>query len=556
MNNTENVIQFDRSDLRLLDLAVRRREKGDYEGALATLFSLEDNGCKLIDVLSEIATTYMDLGLYTHATKYWFRYLAHCTKNKQSRAFNALGACYFYMDNFPMSGYYFERQIIQFGDEPQEYDDVMMEFYDGFSEIAKPDFYLCYPEKNIPSSRIVEESDVLFLKKDFKGAEEMLAGIEKDDEYYSEAQSKIAACKFCEKDLDGAIEVLKSLVESDGKDKLALINLIGMFFVAGRGKEAEPYFKMCEELDFKESAECYKLAASYCDAGKTEMAEKYLEKAVADEPYDINSVFLLALVYYNLKKFKNAEKYFSRCYKITQSPTAKYYCKLCRDTADGVTEFRTLSYVFNVPKNEISDRIDLIRLICEHDVKVINKIPKEVLLELCEWTFSFESKAQEPLTEALLRSKSPSIRRFFLNRLIDPTVGDEIKSLILTKLAESGYDKKVGAVFGFIFSKIQLLRAEFDKEKNGVFNSAYALAFGKLAPLEPDKTYKIRDAAYSLYYTLKDNGNLRKISDVNALAGAIAILSEFKVTEQKSIIAEYFLTAKDKIKKIIDLSKE
>lgn len=549
------ILQFNNSDEGLLDLAEARRKSGNLDGALSTLFYLQERGVRLIDLYAEIALCFMELGLNTHAVKYWFKYMAYAPKAKLGRVYNALGACFYYLGNYGMSGYYFEKQLSIDTDREYEFDHIMMDYYDSVCEMTKPDFYICYPPKMVKTDIILDEAERLFDERRFSDAIDKFSQIPENDDSFSDAQLRISACYLYQGKFDLAVLTVKELIEKDETNKKAIINMLGLLATIGKREDIDKYLEMAEKLEFTSADECYKLATVYCDAKNDEKAKFYLEKAVSDDYYDINANFLLAMVYYNLKDFASSRKKFSLCYRLTKSVIAKYYLKLL-DKVENGGEFKPIYYVFNVQKEEEKKNNDLIKAIIKNGKKTLKSTDKNDVLDLLDWSLAIESDLIEPLASSILEVGGVVYRKYFIDKLLDPFVSDDLKSLVISKLVEKGYDKKVGLTFGAFFTRLQLLKAEFDKEKNELFTRAYALAFGKIAPIEPDFGYKIRDGAYKLYYELKENGNLRKISDLNALAGAIAIYSGQKLSKKRSLIANYFYTQPVDIKRVIDLAKE
>ena len=95
---------------------------------------------------------------------------------------------------------------------------------------------------------------------------------------------------------------------------------------------------------------------------------------------------------------------------------------------------------------------------------------------------------------------------------------------------------------------------ELDKEKNKIFTKAYARAFSLIAPVTDKNQYKLCDSCYKLYYALKENGNIRKITDVNALAAAIAFCSGLRTTTDITILSRYFNTKKSDVFYVLELA--
>ena len=85
-------------------------EKEKFLSALGFCFSALSIK-RTSETLSAIANVYADMGLYELSNKYWFYYLEKTPEKNCGRAYEELAINYFYLSNFTMSGYYFNKKI-------------------------------------------------------------------------------------------------------------------------------------------------------------------------------------------------------------------------------------------------------------------------------------------------------------------------------------------------------------------------------------------------------------------------------------------------------------
>lgn len=548
-----NVIQLNNFEEDLLSLAIEKRKGGNVDGALSILLNLEDRGSKFIDIFAQIAKCYMEINLNVLALKYWYKFLNYCPKNKQAIAFNGLGACYYYLDEFHLAGFYFEKQINLSNDKDYEFDNVMLEYYDELVKLTKPEFSVCYPPEKVDTEPIIEKGDELFFAGKYAEAINTFELVLPVSENYGEAQLKMATSEYYNNQFDVAKERINRLIAQDIEKIPCILTLIGMLLSENQHQEALPYFEMIENEELDVDA-LSRLAPAYCEIGRLEKAKEIFEKVLEDDFYDINSSFLLGLTYYNLKEFGKAKEKFVLCYTVTRSPSAKYYVELCSKMAEDDSKFKTLEFTFNVDDDEAKKRFNFLEKALKGGRKFIGKNDKNKLLEYVEWAFSFDSNWQKDIIECLLTNPYLQIRKYFIEKLLDQTISDNRKTLIIEKLVENGYNKRVGVVFGGIYTTIELLKVELDKEKNKIFTKAYARAFSLIAPVTEKNQYKLCDSCYKLYYALKENGNIRKITDVNALAAAIAFCSGLRTTTDITILSRYFNTKKSDVFYVLELA--
>ncbi len=552
MANT-NVIQLNNIQIELLRRAVEKRKSGNLEGALSILHSLEDSGAKYVDIFSQIAKCYMELELYELAMNYWFKFLDCAPKHLYVYAYNGLGACSYYLDDFQLATYYFERQIDTEQEVECDYDNVLIELYDQVNEHVKPKFYVAYPPAKADTSKVIANGDNYVLNGEYDSAISVFETVDENNENYEEAQYKIASCYYYKGDMESAKTAFNRLIERDINKNQSIITLINMLISNEEREEAEKYLQIIENenLDVYELA---RIAPAYLELGKIEQAKKALEIVASEDYYDINSTYLLGQVYYNSKEFEKAKEKFTLCYKLTKSANAKYFIDLCNQTMKDESIFEKNLYNFNIPTKEAKKRIAFIEKIIKDGKKFIAKQNKTILLEYVDWLFTFDSRLQNLIIDCLLTKPYLVVRKYFLNKLLDYSLNDGKKTLIIQKLVEEGYNKKIGVVLGGVYIKLQLLRAEFDTEKNEIFTKAFARAFSIIAPMVTSNHYKIVDGAYKLYYLLKDNGNLKKINDENALSGAISFCAKLRISSEMGLICQYFNTKQSDVQNILELA--
>jgi hypothetical protein len=144
--------------------------------------------------------------------------------------------------------------------------------------------------------------------------------------------------------------------------------------------------------------------------------------------------------------------------------------------------------------------------------------------------------------------------KYLKNKLIDPRIADNVKSVMLTALVEMGNDKLTGLVYGGVYSRVPFEKIEFTDGSEDLFLGAYAIAFGRMAPYDENELYKLRDSVYDIYYRLLSNGNLRKVADVLALAAFITVNAGITIKLMPEELIVYIGSSVEDVNKIIKLT--
>jgi hypothetical protein len=186
--------------------------------------------------------------------------------------------------------------------------------------------------------------------------------------------------------------------------------------------------------------------------------------------------------------------------------------------------------------------------------KQMRKISTE-LFEFAEDCFSTNSvELQIIACQIISFLENLQAEKFLKNKLIDPSVSDNVKSIMLTALVEMGNDKLTGMVYAGIYMRVPFEKIEFTDGSEDLFLGAYAIAFGRMAPYDESEIYKLRDSVYDIYYRLISNGNLRKISDVLALAAFITVNAGITIKLMPEELIVYIGSSVDDVNKIIKLT--
>lgn len=545
-SNTNNVFA-----LKQLDLAVKRHEEGDFFGALNVLHSvLKQN--PTYEAYRETAKVYMDLDLTRIALGYWFRFLDACPANCRAEAYNALGACFYLLDNFRLAGYYYDLQLSIAPDAEFDYLDEKIDYFETITDSEEPEFYVCYPPKKMPSDKRIELAEKnLYLTED-KEAIKLLQSIRKNDINYVGAQLRIAAYYAIGGNVNKAKNIINGLIEDFPGDTLPPINMFVLLADTGDFKGAEKAYDDLKEYDLKTFEECFKVATSCMNVNRDDWAMEYVKKALDDYPYAVGGLFLAGAASYNLGNKKDAERYFTSAYQITDYSVIKYYIDRCREDKPTL---KRIGYEMRYP-----DKI--VKKLIERTVSLVNEPPKKItaknrekILEIIDFVYSFPNNLHESVALALMDLPDGEIRNALIDLLMINEIEEKVKYAIVYKLLMNNVERQISAVYSGLYFNFKLIPV-WSMDAQGpasVVKKAHAYAFSRMSAFYKTDFEKLTKVAKETLTALTENGNLEKVEDVHALGASLMILSDSIYSKDLNFLVNYFSTKKTKVNQTLKL---
>lgn len=559
MSKTIKINDFEE---RQLNLAIKRRENGDYLGALNLLNALNGASALLPVRYKEIAKIYMDLSLIRFALDYWFKFLSVAPKCDRAEAYNGIAACYFHIGDLHLAGFYYEKFMNEAEEKDYDYLDERIDYYTAITEKEEPSYEIIHPLEKAPSDKLIKAADKAFYDQQTEQALNYLKAIPKKDENYLSARLRLIGFEVIKGNFEKAKNYANGLISDFPNDSLPLINklvLLADFASSCDKKEADDLVDEIKKLDVQDFQELYKATTSCIDLNKDEDALYFGEKALAAQPYSLAANFAVGAVLYNLGDYKEAEKRITVAYQLSNSSVAKYYIKACRNPE--ILKGARIGYDMLYPD-------DVAKKFTKKAYEYGGRIPKitarngEIFKDVCDWVFSFPNDLQEDLAVSLLRSDDPSHAKYVKEKLLESAVIDEVKISVLEELTlmeEKGY---LCFTCGGNYFKVKLSPlTDISLESQGaIVKYAHALAVAKTAILFKSGQKKLTETAYWVYEKLKKNGNLGKIKDENALAVAIIAFALYGLKEgaslkNASVFSMYFDTSERKINTIVKYIK-
>ncbi len=549
-----NIFEFKIDENILESLAEEALEKNDTEKALSIYLEIERTGKYSNLLLQKIADLYTELGMYTESINYWFKYLSVTSKKNYAECYNGLGGNFFLAGYKNIAVYYFNLQINDKGDNDFPFDDYMYElFYEGNRDEEEngglktnnPNIKL-YDEKNEADEKKLILSKKIF-EKDKDKAIELLNSIEPDSECYSEAQIALAPFYLLDKKYNEALHCFEESLNDKKYTDFVLNDIFAVSLLLGDENKCNKAFNELHKrnaADFSHLVKYFILFYKHDEHDVNYEFSKKISELLMPMP---NLYVYCGIAALNVGKALEAYDMFSAYYDVTHSYFADYYRTIAKNyNGNGKFEFR-----FMLPDSALRDLSLKAEKLLSVPARSLKKYSKFVF-EIQEAAFATTSMELQAVACQLLSLLNTSAAEKTLKKLLLAVdVNESIKLIILTILVELGNDKPTPMVFGSIYMNVPYEKVEFNEERGDVFKDAYAVVFGRLAPYAENELYKLKNAAYDIYYKFLANGNIKKVSDPLPLAGLI--LSNTDLINSKKIpggVMSYLGTSKSEVKKL------
>lgn len=525
----ENVLKFDVSAKTYKKLADKRLDEDDLEGALSLLLEAKGKTKYVLSIYFDIAEIYYEMGLYDYSLKYWFRCLDRAPKYDYEDIYNGLGACYYNLNNITAATYYFNQQFLVSKDGNVYMDDDIIDSIAGMMAPAEG-FRVVYPPEETDYGDVMRKAKALMIHGDTAAACEVYAGVPEGAAEYDTAQLEIAVGEFLSGEVDQAIARSQTVYERDNRNVFAVSNLASMYKYKGSDVMSGMYFSKLKDIDPKNDDETYKIATACMEHKKYDRAAACFKTLLAARPYDLQLLFLYGISLYNSGDFAGAKEVFGKILRITEvNPAALSYYRRADDALSGEGKnFRPLPNFYRpFDDDEAENTRRLTQILKSRNDKSLKKAMKDpAFWNLIDWSFSANDKEVSRCSCYILAlSDSRRAEDYLLDKLLDPTIGDDMKGYIAELLVLRDFDKSVGVVISNVYKKVDFYALHVDFDGHGdVFTGAYSLCVAKCIVTGDYDLRKVYDAALSLYF-LTDGEKTVRSSSENALAALIFMRS-------------------------------
>lgn len=530
----DNIVNIDGRNEKLIELSFKRRDAGDYVGAMSIMRNMLLNEPDA-DVYAHIADIYTDMGQYENAINYWYKYLSRSKKKYYIDGYNGLGANFFMCGNDSVAGYYFKKQMEAGPPDDLVYADVFEDYFDSLIESKNAEYKVVYPpNEEEENEKILDSARFMILNGEYGDAIDELNKIPETSEAYKKAEVSKAYAYYYLKMPDEAYREAKIAIDKGEISVYSLTVAIDVCAASACAGEVGRYLDLAINYKPDNEEEQYKKLHLLISLNLTAEAMAYSDTLLSGTEFISNVRFLRGILFYNAKRYNIAEEEFRYSYVLTSGPVAKFYRDISESAAMGNIEYKRIEPYFELPEKEVTRRVGVIKRL--YDDKSTVDFPSE-FGEIADWIYGGENKTLQVALAILIASRGADKYYDKLrDALIDAGVSDEVKQRILSIMCEYGFTGGADVVFGYIFRRITI--PEY-KCENETFRRAFAYALGKAAVFF-DKFGKLISTAEQAERTLGENGATVSAEDIPALACYIYIRSGMKSFDDNKTLIEYF----------------
>lgn len=534
-------------------------EKGDYLGELSAFFSALKvcTRAEEAEILADIADVYAQMELYELSNRFWF----YCIDKKTaaggdlSEAYSELAANFYCMDDVWAAGFYLAlRAEIQGALPNREADEEILNAVYEESNL-KTRYWLAYPFERADYSEAKKRGKRSFAAGGYGAAAAAYESIPeecRDEDSFGE----LAMAYFFLKKDEKAIAVSREAIRRLGDNLTAYCNLSTIYGELGDDEKSDYYYGKALSLKSGAKDEDFKIASCAIERGDHITARDCLSRALKDRPYDVLLKFFYAIALLNLGEYEKAVDVLFECVRISPD--------------DGIF----LWFAELAVKIRAGDKKSVALL----PLKYEKELP-HVMAERYEQAFSDAlngKKTAVPRREILLAAKvaahlpdeflaktailtvcelapKAEAENFLKKTLLNPSVGEEIKSFIIYLLVVHKNKDKTGIVVGKYYVNVKLRRLPFDEtdEFGAKFIAAYAACVSSLAFTGIEDTDKALFALNRLYGERAEE--VRKANlQPNELAAVAVVIAKYEKLNKMKLICQIFGAKSAKVEKFLN----
>ncbi|MBO5713126.1 MAG: tetratricopeptide repeat protein [Clostridia bacterium] len=549
------VLKFSNNEETFYKLYTKRKESGDYIGALFAIKSYKNVATNKLKVYSAFAETYYLLNQYEKSAEYFFKFLAVLDetnsqlKSNYALAYAGLCALYYKVGNKSVAGYYAKKLIVLNVASVEPYAEVVSEFLESVTSV-EGNYYIAYPYDKADFNNLLAEAEETYRKGGYEKAIKMLEIIPPNSKFYADKLSINAVCKYITGDSEGAIKDFDNSLKLKPKNVDTLCNAISILNKLNKTKKANKYVKQLKQITTEDKAELYKSILLYTEIGEEDYAILSSEKYLKLNPYDVSVLILLGQIYYNNKYYNKAYDFFNKALEISSSHVPRYYKNLASNKLKNLDAVNTLVYSLDVPDKERKKYIKCLKIFLSKSVKDFDLKDIDLIYYIGNYAFESRSYEMQSLALSAISSMQDVYSNIYLaKQLCKLSVYDEIKSGIVGLLTIDDFEGEYPLCYGNLYKTINFEKVDFAGVGGDVMKEAFSLCYAKTLPSKEESS-KLIITACRMYNTGID---FSAFNDVYSLSAVIYELSNVKPITSRRDFAKIFKANLKEVKRLKQL---
>lgn len=536
------IIGFENGAERHTRLGERRLGEGNLVGAAIAFRDALASDAFDYEANAGLADVYYDADLVEQGLNCWYRALSSArTDEERARAYNGLGAGFYFLGKDMVAMHFFSEQLNldQLGE--YEYNDVIEDLQDqieaegdALDSADEPLFKIVGDEeKDAENAQKLQKAKGYIATGNMNEALTLLTEIGEDSGCFREALESIAFVLIVQGKWDTAQDVAEHILYLGEDSFTAHYVICCCKHKQGKTDEAEAIYATLErfsgENDFN-----VKMVMLSLDIGREGDAVNYIDRVLEQTPYNINMIYARALAKYNMGEIDECVKGFKDVLAFEENELVSKRLLEAR-LPDGVRPER-FSYDFGVKEAETAFLMtDIIEKLAKKgkDFYVIDQIIRN---SKCIVECGFFDLLPEMIRLGI-GTDAEKYFEFLKGVLLDVTVRDEAKSIIIREYLLLGINVRVKCVSAYVYKEFVLVPHRFEGNNADLFNSVYATVCADLNLID-----STRIPVFAVRLLRAKHRVENKVVDVDESAACAAALKmmKFKILSDDEFVTALF----------------
>jgi len=546
------ITEFQKDNGILLRLAEKRREEGDLTGAVSVYRSVLSTAPFDFKANAGLAEIYADMDLSTEAVNCWFRALSAANDvEERARCYNGIGANYYFLGKDLLSMHYFGSQlsIDPYGD--YEYNDVIEDLQRAAVEAEPKRFYIAYDKADEDKDEI-KKARALCDDGKLNEALIILAKIPDTSPRFKESLELIAFILILQEKYETAMDIADHILYLDGDNFTALYVLCTAYQKTGKPEKSEAFYKKLLTKELSEDNVLHMLMLTI-DTGREEDALGFVNRILKDTPYSVNMLFVRGIINYNTGRYEECVEDFKTVLTLTPNPVVE---KRLKEVLSDLSERPyKLPYELDVKDVEMKYRLDELARRFESMGQGETLSFEDIrdhcdCIIKCRFTDLFSTGIHMGLAVDAAKTYD-----YLKQVLLDISVSDEIKCVILKELILLNVNVKIKCVVAHVYREFTLSFATFKGYAAELFSTVYAEVAANLYVIAPEKISLLKLRIKKYKDAFEDNcGDAN--CDPKPIAAAVFHLLKISRISSKAISCEIFSVTEEALEHALKLIKK
>jgi tetratricopeptide (TPR) repeat protein len=441
MKDNSNVLSFDQPGEFFLRKAEKLLDENNFVDALPFFRKAAEKEPENIDYKLALAEVFTEMNFFEESNNILFEILKTADETA-TECYFGLGCNFMGLADYEKAQESFEKYMKldpegEFAEEVKdlleilETSDDITEKTDELNDANKQRFF-----------DMAAEGKSLLDKGDYKGAIEILKKVTNNDKTFLYAKNNLALSYYCNKQYEEALLVTREILKKFPTNTHANCNMALFCAELKDKKELEESINRIIELKTDDIEDMQKISLTLCELKQHEQANRLLKRVLLYKPFDVKVLHYTAVSSYNAGRYAESVKFWGDIIKIEpDNSIAAFYKTLAADTKNGRMIAKDLSYIYQVPFEEIKNRVkylneclkkpkDILKDMWRHDAYFLS-----ILLWGLELGDMYIKKAVVEIIATFKDKKAEGILRKYILKRSEP---DQIKNDIFILLKKMG----------------------------------------------------------------------------------------------------------------------